>query len=59
MADLAVRPIAVVKITPEALQLEKSTGGQTHNGNSSGAKVGMDETAFANFLLHGTRCLGR
>ena len=49
MADLAkfVLRFAVVKITPEAFQLEKSTGGQTHNGNSSGAKVGMDETAFA------------
>ena len=49
MADLAkfVLRFAVVKITPEAFQLEKTPGGETHNGNSSGAKVGMDETAFA------------
>ena len=49
MADLAkfVLRFAVVKITPETLQLEESTGGHPHNGSSSGAKVGMDETAFA------------
>ena len=55
MADLAkfVLRFAVVKITPETLQLEESTGGHPHNGSSSGAKVGMDETAFATLLLHG------
>ena len=49
MADLAkfVLRFAIVKITPEAFQLEETTGGQTHNGGSNGAKVGMDETAFA------------
>ena len=49
MADLAkfVLRFAVVKITPETLQLEETTGGQTHNEISNGAKVGMDETAFA------------
>ena len=49
MTDLAkfVLRIASVQISSEALQLEKPTGGETHNGNSSGAKVGMDETAFA------------
>ena len=56
MADLAkfVLRFAVVKITPETLQLEETTGGQTHNEISNGAKVGMDETAFSHsFLLHG------
>ena len=49
MADLAkfVLRVASVQISSKALQLEKPTGGETHNGNSSGAKVGMDETAFA------------
>ena len=49
MADLAkfVLRIASVQISSETFQLEKPTGGETHNGNSSGAKVGMDETAFA------------
>ena len=49
MADLAkfVLRFAVVKIAPETLQLEKPTGGKTHNGNSSGAEVAMDETAFS------------
>ena len=49
MADLAkfVLRFAVVKIAPETLQLEETTGGQTHNEISNGAKVGMDETAFA------------
>ena len=49
MTDLAkfVLRIASVQISPEALQLEKPTGGETHNGNSSGGKAAMDETAFA------------
>ena len=49
MADLAkfLLRIATFQIASEAFQLEKPTGGQTHNGNSNGAKVGMDETAFA------------
>ena len=49
MADLAkfLLRLTIVKVAPETLQLEESTGGETHNGNSSGAKVGMDETAFA------------
>ena len=49
MADLAkfLLRVATVKIAPETFQLEESTGGQSHNGDSNGAKVGMDETAFA------------
>ena len=49
MADLAkfVLRVAVVEVAAESLQLEKPTGGETHNGNSSGAGVAMDETAFA------------
>ena len=49
MADLAkfVLRFAIVKIAPEAFQLEESTGGHSHNGDSNGAKVAMDETAFA------------
>jgi len=38
---------ATVKIAAETLQGEESTGRQTHNGDSNGARVGMDETAFA------------
>jgi len=49
VADLAkfFLRVATVKIAAEPLQGEKSTGGQTHNGDSSGAKVATDETAFA------------
>ena len=49
VAQLAKRFLvfAIGDITAETLQLEETTGGQSHNGGSSGAKVGMDETAFA------------
>ena len=49
MADLAkfVLRFATVKIASEAFQLEEPTGGHAHNWESNGAKVGMDETAFA------------
>ena len=49
VAQLAKRFLvfAVGDITAETLQLEETTGGQTHNEISNGAKVGMDETAFA------------
>ena len=47
MADLAkfVLRFAVVKITPEAFQLEKTTGGEPIMGKQR--CKGMDETAFA------------
>ena len=49
MADLAkfVLRVAVVEVAAESLQLEKPTGGETHNENSSSGKAAMDETAFA------------
>ena len=49
MADLAkfVLRFASVQISSEALQLEKPTGGERHNWDSSNGKAAMDETAFA------------
>ena len=49
MADLAkfVLRFAIVKITPETLQLEEPASRERHNGNSKGSEVAMDETAFA------------
>ena len=49
MTDLAkfVLRIASVQISSEALQLEKPTGGERHNEDSSSGKAAMDETAFA------------
>jgi hypothetical protein len=46
LAQLVLR-FAIVKLTPEALQLEKPTCGERHNWNSGGGKAAMDETAFA------------
>lgn len=49
MADLAkfLLRVTSAQISSEALQLEKPTGGQTHNGSSNGAEVAMDESVFA------------
>ena len=49
VADLAkfILRFAVVQISSEAFQLEETPGGHSHNGGSNGAKVAMDETAFA------------
>ncbi len=49
VADFAKRFLvfAIRHISAEALQLEETTGGQTHNGDSNGAEVAMDEAAFA------------
>lgn len=49
MANLAKRLLifATLHITPKPLELEETTGGQTHNGDSNGAEVAMDEAAYA------------
>ena len=63
MADLAkfVLRFAVVKITPETLQLEETTGGQTHNGRSATVQRWVwTKPPLPLFLITWyRRCLGR
>ncbi len=49
MGDVAkfLLRVAALQLSTDALQLEEFPGGHSHNGDSNGTKVAMDETAFA------------